>query len=534
MPTTMICRFRDFHGSPTIAIHDKLISEKGYVWWGWWNKPDELIHRNVFAHFKEIITENEFIEIFLVDSGNKTLHAATIEKIVESETETTIGSPEESQTPEYYRSNKYKAWFKITKFRDLPTEQIKEFAYAEVEAFIYDPDSIKYNNKIVFDIEELLARRHRTIWFVKPFSEYSHTGNRIQVEAESANGLISVVPQIRESNYIIQISDLHSSNDFFGFPSKSGGGKESLIDLLNREIQSHDISPAAIIISGDLTWRGSISEFNDAKEFVKNLISISGISRDHLILIPGNHDIQWSAQSGDYNKDSPVENLSVDAEKNYRKFIFEVFDVPADEYLTMGRRLILGDYTVVDILGVNSSRLEQADFSGYGFVGREQIERGFEKMNWNTKKREDYRILAMHHHVIPVLPSEEILKKDRRYSLSLDGADVVNYSAEHDVDLIIHGHMHQPFCSALHSIKADGNNFRNKIITVIGAGSIGVNRSHTGPIGKNTFNVLEFDKTSLTLTVKANDDQQRVFSKYWQVRFQKKENGMDACAVGGA
>jgi 3',5'-cyclic AMP phosphodiesterase CpdA len=49
-----------------------------------------------------------------------------------------------------------------------------------------------------------------------------------------------------------------------------------------------------VIISGDFTFIGDPTEFTETRTAISHLLGILDLSADHLVIIPGNHDIQWT------------------------------------------------------------------------------------------------------------------------------------------------------------------------------------------------------------------------------------------------
>ena len=108
MSESMVLRFRDFIDE-TIPEHKKLISEYSYVWWGWWNKPNEHLPVNIFSQINKQIKKSGPIEIFLVHSGIEQLYSATLEEIKFSTSMEKIACPEKDITPNYYNEEEYYA-----------------------------------------------------------------------------------------------------------------------------------------------------------------------------------------------------------------------------------------------------------------------------------------------------------------------------------------------------------------------------------------------------------------------------------------
>ncbi len=112
---------------------------------------------------------------------------------------------------------------------------------------------------------------------------------------------------------ILHISDLHFTakgrpervNQKAG-PKEAVGGDEgtTFLDRFKSKVLSNtsrDFWPNAVIVSGDLVDRGGTdvgegsSEFGQAVTFLKDLAKVLGINDELVLVVPGNHDVNWSA-----------------------------------------------------------------------------------------------------------------------------------------------------------------------------------------------------------------------------------------------
>lgn len=103
---TIALRFGE-HFSPecgTIAAHQQVIDELGYVWYGKMGNP-------VATHIIEDLISQEDTRILLINSGKADRYWAHVSKI-------TKDIPDLEGIPAYYRNiaDKFKTWFKVTAF----------------------------------------------------------------------------------------------------------------------------------------------------------------------------------------------------------------------------------------------------------------------------------------------------------------------------------------------------------------------------------------------------------------------------------
>lgn len=213
---------------------------------------------------------------------------------------------------------------------------------------------------------------------------------------------------------IAQISDIHVSSSNF---DEDWGTK------VKKMINSDDID--LILLTGDLTMNGHPHEYDMAVEFLEDL-------EPELIAVPGNHD----SYNGGY-------------------VIFE-------EIFRTRKPLFENDLVVVQ--GMDSSEPDLDD----GKIGRHNYP--ILRKNLNKDK---VRIMALHHHIIPVPMT------GREWNILADSGDVLSICVDLKLDLVLSGHRHLPWIWNL-----QGTNF-------VTAGTACTRRlkGRTDP----SFNLLELD-----------------------------------------
>ncbi|MEY2468266.1 MAG: hypothetical protein QOF21_964, partial [Actinomycetota bacterium] len=104
----------------------------------------------------------------------------------------------------------------------------------------------------------------------------------------------------RPGPVILHVSDIHFAGRGELGDSKArhrffdGPDTQPLIDELRRELidgeASLELPPKRlhVVVSGDLAWTGSDEEFDQAREFLEELVAMLGIGRERLHLVPGN------------------------------------------------------------------------------------------------------------------------------------------------------------------------------------------------------------------------------------------------------
>ncbi len=90
----------------------------------------------------------------------------------------------------------------------------------------------------------------------------------------------------------LHISDLHfraPQNDDFRIM------REALLRDVDELAAKESLIPDFIVITGDLAFAGQREEYDLVQEYFDMLLKTTGVSRDRLFVIPGNHDVDHSA-----------------------------------------------------------------------------------------------------------------------------------------------------------------------------------------------------------------------------------------------
>jgi 3',5'-cyclic AMP phosphodiesterase CpdA len=510
-PITLLLRFRDINVEygEVIKTHAAICRETGKVWWGWWRKRGEKVPINVFSGLMRQIKTDGEIDIFLFDSGLHKLFKVHCNNIQWSPAGERITPPEPDSTPPDSRAEKNLAWFCFTEMDDVELDEaiIKQFSYLNVDEFFESGTSsfTNFYGKRVYSYTEL-RQMDRTIWFLRPSVSEDPSHEIVLLEsAVTAPFHFSKTFQQSDSTSILWLSDIHFSNDgFHGFPLVSDDTSESLVDSLSRELESDGVKEiAGVFASGDLTWKADHEEFYRSILFFKEATKRFGLSHYQIATCPGNHDIAFSDNPAE--KGQPVTRANEEARAGYEKFYQDFYYLKPNDYLSMGRKYLLAGCFPVEIVCLNSSLMDQAKekFQGHGFIGRNQLRDASLAMGWKEKRESGikaFRILMLHHHLVPVTYRDQAIMGDQ-ISVVYDAGALGSWIVENKIDLVLHGHMHQPFRTRI-SKPVDGEDTWHDFY-VCGLGSSGVNREYLGAEGHNTYGVIEFTGQGVEVTVNA-------------------------------
>lgn len=520
---TIILRFRDLGIDPgtTIRTHREMISDHGYAWWGWWSKFGEKIPVEVFAELAKRANDRGGIEIFLVDSGRHEVRKAKLSAISRMEHLAPGPAPEQgARTPVYYNDQRLLAWFKLTQIDEHPlsSDAVRGLSYVSVDAFFESSPNPyrKFSGQRIASLEELIDQ-NRTIWFVRPSRADDRTEPLAEVDEVAPYRTPFPKSWAASSSYaLLVLSDLHFGKH--AFPMAESASEAPLSQRLERDLRDLGIRDlAGVIVAGDLSWKADPAEFGDALTFFRQLRTWSTLELSHYLVCPGNHDLRFSEDPSDKNQ--PVSVAPEDARLAYVQFYRTLLEHPPDQHLSMGRRFLLGSGQRVEIAALNSSLLKQERglFQGHGFLGAQQLDEAAGELGWASRSelrhlasksdgRRAYRIVVVHHHLVPV-PFRETPYPEHRTSVVFDAEALVRWIVDRQVDMVIHGHMHEPFlCKLARPIPRAEDGAPWHELVVVGLGSAGVTGDHLPTTDRvNTYGLLEFGRDSVTLRLRRID-----------------------------
>jgi 3',5'-cyclic AMP phosphodiesterase CpdA len=509
--TSMILRFRDLStpaGTTTIAEHQKIIKQKGYVWWGWWHKQGETVPEDAFRAILKSINAPNAYEIYLFDSGRYELHRARLEQITWDINLSRILAPERSATPDYYGDSHYLAWFKLVSIdtASLPESDLQKWSYVRVDEFFETQKSVfeAFYDKQVSSFTEL-RNQDRTIWFIRP-KEASDGVHEVHVYDRSKTAPSNFPEEVVQahSGSLLWISDPHFSTDHHDFPRDPGIAKTNLSEAIRRDLETLGItSVGGLLVSGDLTWRAASAEFEWAAKFISDVASWSKLTSSQILVGPGNHDLAFSNEP--WVKGTPAVEVGEPATAEYRRFYERLYEVKPTDFLSCGRRIWLPDGQMADVVSLNSSVLQQLPdaFQGQGFLGDPQLVHAAQAMKWSpdhTRARA-YRICMLHHHVVPILHRSHP-EVGRAESVVHDAGALMRWLVENEVDLVLHGHMHLPSVVKQSRALDYPAQLHWHEVAIAALGSSGVIASHRPNNEANSYGLITFKRRTVTVTVR--------------------------------
>jgi len=182
---------------------------------------------------------------------------------------------------------------------------------------------------------------------------------------------------------IVHISDLHYGSEFV---------PEYMENIIN---YIKDNRPDVVICTGDLVHKGRVSQFQAILPYIQRIRNVT-----KTLIVPGNHDA-----------------------KNTGLIYFEKIIGPRRS------RLIIDELDTL-IVGICSPKDDMSE----GMIGDEQLDYLGRCLNKNLENR----IMALHHHLIPVPLSGQ------KFTTVRDAGEILEFTQLFEIDLVLMGHRHVP------------------------------------------------------------------------------------------
>ena len=236
------------------------------------------------------------------------------------------------------------------------------------------------------------------------------------------------------------ITLLHVSDPQFGKNHRFATSElfQRLSDDL-KVLEDEGVRPQVLVASGDLAEWGMKSEFRDALAFLVMLTERLGIERRHVVIVPGNHDINRSLCEGYFSqcKGEEVEPRSPfwPKWKHYAWMFEEFYKGEKGISFTVDEPWSWWEIPELELVvaGLNSTMAEShLDGTHYGSVGEPQL-RWFRDRLEPYLKRGWFRLGVVHHNALRGAVDDDENLRD---------ADDLTRVLRPSLNLLLHGHTH--------------------------------------------------------------------------------------------
>jgi 3',5'-cyclic AMP phosphodiesterase CpdA len=280
-----------------------------------------------------------------------------------------------------------------------------------------------------------------------------------------------------------EITILHVSDMQFGAYHRFGDGLESLASRLIQDLEAiGEKLPRIelIVLSGDLAEWGMPKEFGQAREFVERISDFTGVAKDRVIVVPGNHDVNRRFCEA-YFLEKEGEGLTPSApyDPKWKAYLEFVASLHGPEVFTPERPYSLHRFEPLGLVvaALNSTIAEShRESDHYGFCGEAQLRWFAEQL----KRCDDaVRVAVVHHNLrarAGTLDSE-----------ALRDADMLTDVLAPHLDLVLHGHTHD-----------GGSDFLSDGTPVLATGSAALSESWRPEEVGNQYQILSLGPGAIT------------------------------------
>ena len=451
--------------------------------------------------------------IGLFDSGRDRVYRATVTAVIGPDVDGgavhTVTPPHDERdlVPGYYKESLFnKAWMKLTKI-DVEPKFFGEYSFAAApELPNYSKTTLnRLKDKVIRSADELRGM-DTTIWRVRP---------RVAGDTDKELILTTPGPADAESSDVIQLpgtSVLHLTDLHFACDShrrqhvwkleSETDSRRAMVDAIAAAIGDKKIG--LVVVTGDLTFKASPDEFTEARTALLRLLGVLGLSTDHLVIVPGNHDIQWTKSHDEtYDDHAAVNQAPPTARKNYEDFYRDLFRHEPSKHLAMARRFALPNGMIVEVCALNSSSLETGPkfLAGMGRTDEAAFTDAAHKLSWPSVNSMAFRILALHHHLAVTDDVEPDAGYGTGFGMAVDAVRVQRKAASMGVHLALHGHKHRAFVwrSSIYELPEHAyKKHRLGELSILGGGSAGSSETQSKA---NYFNLLQLTPTTLSVGI---------------------------------
>jgi tetratricopeptide (TPR) repeat protein/predicted phosphodiesterase len=239
---------------------------------------------------------------------------------------------------------------------------------------------------------------------------------------------------------LLHLSDLHiDANENENDKLIRLGIKNDISSVMNK----YNLTIDSIAITGDIINKGNAKSFELAEETIKGIVEVTGVNRDNIILVPGNHDIPRDNMSKVFvtniEEDSLLLDQYYDLDWKYIEPRFKFYNefvnkITPNNYLNLKNGF---GFKLVNInnlfIHFNCFNTAWASFSNEDYnnlyLGKWQMELIRKQKNYYEKC--DLSI-TLSHHPLKWLKANEQEMVD----------DFIGNTKKINTDVLLHGHVH--------------------------------------------------------------------------------------------
>jgi len=307
---------------------------------------------------------------------------------------------------------------------------------------------------------------------------------------------------------VVHMSDLHFGSDYayklVAGVTTHNESNHDLATLLKNDLESLGLVGRvdALVISGDIACNGQYDEYSRATDVLAHILQELGLGHDQLILVPGNHDLQWNP--GEYSVRDIGRNVSREPYDLFAERMGKKKGATADLVSITSR----SGKEKLRILALDSTDVEGPDAAGIGYIGETSFNDATRLLEADATSGFGavYNWFVLHHHVTPVTSTAIDDARRRKVSVLGNAPELLNKSKALNVEVVLHGHEHQPSVTQLKWWLGERHSNFGSIVSVC-AGSCSAKRERLGPAARNHYFILVRRRNELVIMSRMMGDE---------------------------
>ncbi len=356
-------------------------------------------------------------------------------------------------------------------------------------------------SEILPRLSELLLTTEELYWLdtIAAIQErcnfYNHHLTQIELTVQESADMPNVQTISVPKSFILHLSDLH-----FGSLADANNWYGTIADDLNDLSSELDFNQIdALIISGDIANRSTEEEYHAAEKFITQLSGEFRIKRSNIIIVPGNHDLNWDLGDKAYEKcrengrlvlkcNHEVHQRRFDHFRNFYQAIrMESYPL---EYEHQGIVYHMPKLKIL-VLGLNSSWQLDSNETKEASIHPDSITYALNKIRDNQDFYEGFLKMAVWHH--PLSSPYEDRIKDHGFMERL---------AKGGFRFALHGHVHKSDKSLYsYDVSAGGRK-----LNIIGAGTFGAPVREWTPGFPLQYNLMKLEDNKMTVYTRRREE----------------------------
>lgn len=215
---------------------------------------------------------------------------------------------------------------------------------------------------------------------------------------------------------------------------------ENYQDMFIDFILEEGISADFLLMPGDLSNRSRFTEVDLGTKIMYEIAQALGVKRDHILSVPGNHDVDWSVYR-DYS--GPEREARKPSRYNslLRDSTLFINGASNNNLLFTSPHYRIWEFEEAVIVGSNSSWHDDPDSSiHHGSIVQDCIQQIEESLKDVKDFKNKLKIFLIHHH--PINYSDPVYYPD--HSIMHNAENLLKMLMRNSFDFLIHGHKHVP------------------------------------------------------------------------------------------